>query len=156
MAPEVRDGQPGEPASDVYTAGAVLYYAATGTEPALDPAAIKRPSELRPTTPRTLERIIVRALRAEPNRRYLSAGEMLEDFASEAGAVEAVSVRPAGAQLDTTRRPRGGMGEAPPPRAGRRLRTARHGGHAAGSGGSIVRATCISSGKWRSRCCIRR
>lgn len=102
MAPEVRDGQPGEPASDVYTAGAVLYYAATGTEPALDPAAIRRPAELRPTTPRTLERIIVRALRADPDRRYLSAGEMLEDFASEAGAVEAVSVRPAGAQLDTT------------------------------------------------------
>jgi serine/threonine-protein kinase len=102
MAPEVREGQPGEPASDVYTAGAVLYYAATGTEPALDPAAIKRPSELRPTTPRALERIIVRALRAEPGRRYLSAGEMLEDFASEAGTVETVSVRPAGAQIDTT------------------------------------------------------
>ncbi len=102
MAPEVRHGEPGEPASDVYTAGAVLYYAATGMEPALDPAAIRAPSELRPTTPRALERIIVRALRTEPARRYLSAGEMLEDFASEAGAVETVSVRPAGAQLDTT------------------------------------------------------
>jgi serine/threonine-protein kinase len=102
MAPEVRDGQVGEPASDVYTAGAVLYYACTGIEPALEPSAIRRPSEVRPTTPRTLERIIVRALRAEPGRRYLSAGEMLEDFASEAGVVETVSVRPAGAQLDTS------------------------------------------------------
>ncbi len=100
MAPEVRDGAPGEPASDVYTAGAVLYYAVTGVEPALDPDEIRRASEFRPTTPRSLERMITRALRADPDRRYLSAGEMLEQFASEAGALEAVPVRPAGAQLD--------------------------------------------------------
>ena len=40
MAPEVRDGQPGDPASDVYGAGAVLYYAITGVEPSAVPAEI--------------------------------------------------------------------------------------------------------------------
>ena len=95
--------QPGDPASDVYTAGAVLYYAVTGTEPALDPTAIRRPSELRPTCPRTLERIILRALRAEPDRRYLSAGGDAGGLRVGGGRRrEPVSVRPAGAQLDTS------------------------------------------------------
>ena len=48
MAPEVRDGAPGDPASDVYTAGALLYVAITGQEPPLDPHKVRRPTELRP------------------------------------------------------------------------------------------------------------
>ncbi len=88
MAPEVRDGAPGDPTSDVYTAGAIVYYALTGQEPPLDPREVRRPSELRPTCPRALERVVLRALRPRPDDRYLTAGEMLEDFASEAGAFE--------------------------------------------------------------------
>ena len=50
MAPEVRDGAPGDAVSDVYTAGAILYYAVTAQEPPLepvgDPAAEPVPAQL--------------------------------------------------------------------------------------------------------------
>jgi eukaryotic-like serine/threonine-protein kinase len=99
MAPEVRDGATGDAASDVYTAGAILYLAVTGQEPPLDPREIRRPSELRPTCPRAIERILLRALRPHSADRYYTAAEMLEDFASDAGTFEtpailAVDARP--------------------------------------------------------------
>jgi serine/threonine-protein kinase len=85
MAPEIRDGQPGDPTSDVYGAGAVLYYAITGAEPAATPAEIVPASQLRPSCPQALERVLMRALREVPAKRYLTASEMLDDFTSEAG-----------------------------------------------------------------------
>lgn len=88
MAPEVRGGAVGDPASDVYTAGALLYFAVTGQEPPLDTYGLRRPTELRPTCPRAIERIVMRALQPSPEARYLTAGEMLEDLASEAGTFE--------------------------------------------------------------------
>ena len=91
MAPEVRDGAVGDPASDVYTAGALLYFAVTGQEPSADPHQLRRPTEIRPTCPRTIERIVMRALRPAPDARYLTAAEMLEDLASDAGSFD---VRP--------------------------------------------------------------
>lgn len=91
MAPEIRDGAIGDPASDIYAAGAVLYFAVTGTEPAADPAEILDPSQLRAACPRALERVIMRALRPAPGGRYLTASEMLEDFASDAGAYSTIS-----------------------------------------------------------------
>lgn len=94
MAPEVRDGGRGDPASDVFTAGAILYYAITGREPPFDPARVERPSLLRPTCPKALDRILLRALRAAPDDRYLTPAEMLEDFASDAGTFESPSVSP--------------------------------------------------------------
>ncbi len=97
MAPEIRQGEVGDIASDVYSAGAMLYFAVTGQEPAADPAELKRPTELRPTTPRALERIILRSMRREPDKRYLTAGEMLEDFASDAGAFDSATARTGGA-----------------------------------------------------------
>jgi serine/threonine protein kinase len=92
MAPEVRNGAPGDATSDVYTAGALLYVAVTGQEPALDPAAIRRPTELRPACPRALERVIMRALHPAQDDRYLTAAEMLEDFLSDAGTFETPAV----------------------------------------------------------------
>jgi serine/threonine protein kinase len=86
MAPEIRQGPEGDPASDIYTVGALLYYAVTGQEPALDPGQVRRPSELRPTCPRVIERIVLRALQPDPEARYFTAAEMLEDFASDAGS----------------------------------------------------------------------
>ena len=91
-APEVRDGAPGDPASDIYTVGALLYFAVTGQEPAPDPAAVRRPTELRPACPQVIERIVLRALRAQPDMRYFTAAEMLEDFASDAGTHDTASV----------------------------------------------------------------
>src|SRR6266566_197531 len=43
VAPEVRAGGMGEPASDVYTVAAIVYYTITGQEPDPDPAALIPP-----------------------------------------------------------------------------------------------------------------
>jgi serine/threonine-protein kinase len=91
MGPEIRDGSAGDPASDIYTAGAVLYYAVTGVEPSPNPMEIVQPSSLRAACPMVLERVILRALRATPTERYLTASEMLEDFVSDAGAYTTIS-----------------------------------------------------------------
>lgn len=88
LAPEVRDGAVGDPACDVYTAGALIYFAVTGQPPPLDPREVRRPTELRPTCPRAVERILLRALKPAPEDRYLTAAEMLEDLASDAGTFE--------------------------------------------------------------------
>jgi serine/threonine-protein kinase len=94
MAPEVRDGTAGDPLSDVYTAGGILYYAITGQEPPLDTRSVRPPTALRPNCPRALERVILRALQPVADDRYLTAAEMLEDFASEAGTFETPVVTP--------------------------------------------------------------
>jgi eukaryotic-like serine/threonine-protein kinase len=92
MAPEVRDGSVGDATSDVYTAGALLYAAVTGQEPPLDPQTIRPPTELRPACTRAIERIILRAMQPAQDDRYLTAVEMLEDFASDAGTFETPAV----------------------------------------------------------------
>jgi len=88
MAPEIRDGGVGDPAADVYTVGALLYYAVTGREPPPDPQGLRPPSELRAATPRAIERIVLRALHPSPEARYLTAAEMLEDLTADAGTYE--------------------------------------------------------------------
>ena len=107
MAPEIRDGAVGDPACDVYTAGALLYFAVTGQRPPLDPRELRRPTELRPTCPRAIERIVLRALKFAPEDRYLTASEMLEDLAVDAGTFEtravAVSQGPLAATEDRAR-----------------------------------------------------
>ncbi len=92
MAPEIRRGAAGDPASDVYGAGAVLYYAITGVEPPECPADIVPPTQLRAACPAALERVLLRALRETPAKRYLTSREMLEDFASEAGDFSTASL----------------------------------------------------------------
>jgi serine/threonine protein kinase len=94
MAPEIRDGARGDPSSDVFTAGAILYYAITGREPPADPSDTERPSSIRPTCPKALDRILLRALRPAADDRYLTPAEMLEDFASDAGTYESPIVSP--------------------------------------------------------------
>jgi len=85
MAPEIRGGATGDQASDVYGAGAVLYYAITGADPHPNPGEIVPPTQLRAACPVALERVLMRAMREVPGKRYLTASEMLDDFASEAG-----------------------------------------------------------------------
>ena len=87
MAPEVREGQPGDPASDVYTTAANVYFAITGQEPSLDPRELIPPTRLRPAAPQVFDRLLSRAMRPDPWSRYITAWEMYEDFASEAGEV---------------------------------------------------------------------
>ncbi|MGH7594006.1 MAG: serine/threonine-protein kinase [Gemmatimonadales bacterium] len=88
LAPEIREGRPGDQTSDVYTAGAILYYTLTATVPPLDANQLVPPRAIRPIVPAALERVIVRALEPDPRQRYLTAIEMLEDFTNEAGVFE--------------------------------------------------------------------
>lgn len=85
LAPEVRSGEAGEPGSDIYTAGALLYFAVTGHPPAAEPRAIVPPRTIRPACPQVMERIILRALQEAPGARYLTAQEMGEDLLSDLG-----------------------------------------------------------------------
>lgn len=85
VAPEIRGGAPGDPCSDIYTAGALLYFALTGQVPPADCCELKTPSELRPASPVALDRVIMRALEFDPSGRYLSAAEMNDDLTSDLG-----------------------------------------------------------------------
>ncbi|GAC55948.1 putative serine/threonine protein kinase [Gordonia hirsuta DSM 44140 = NBRC 16056] len=87
MAPELFDGHPAGPASDVYALTCVLYECLTGGVPYPAPtvsAAIKaavtatpRPAgALVPGLPRGLDAVIARGLAADPRQRYRSAGEL--------------------------------------------------------------------------------
>ena len=88
MAPEIREGAVGDPTSDVYTAGALLYFAVTGQRPPLDRRELRPPTDFRPTCPQVIERLILRATQPAPADRYLTAAEMLEALTSDAGTFE--------------------------------------------------------------------
>jgi serine/threonine-protein kinase len=101
LAPETRDGRPGEPGSDVYAAAAVLYYAVTGEMPPPDAAQVPPPTTLRPACPRALERVLMRGLRRPVRERYLNAVEMGEDLISDLGEYEfPTSSAPLSAEAD--------------------------------------------------------
>ncbi len=110
-APEVRGGGAGDPAADVYTVGALVYYALTGQEPAADPEVLVPPQRLRGTIPAAVERVILRALRAAPGDRYFTATEMLEDFVSDAGTFHAPAAEPQPAESGFERRLRRALGD---------------------------------------------
>jgi serine/threonine-protein kinase len=110
-APEVRAGAPGEPAADVYTTAALVYYALTGQEPPLDPAAVVPPRQLRPAVPLAVERVLLRAFAARPNDRYFTATEMLEDFVLDAGAFQPPAAVPALGEPGFERRLRRTLGD---------------------------------------------
>ncbi|OLC08191.1 MAG: hypothetical protein AUH42_02150 [Gemmatimonadetes bacterium 13_1_40CM_70_11] len=110
-APEVRGGDAGEPASDVYGVGAIVYYALTAQEPATDPAAVTPPRQLRPAIPAVMERVVLRALRPRPADRYYTATEMLEDFVTDAGVFHAPAAEPQLAESGFERRLRRALGD---------------------------------------------
>ncbi|GEE03249.1 hypothetical protein nbrc107696_36950 [Gordonia spumicola] len=90
MAPELFDGQPATPASDVYALACVLVECLTGAVPYPAPsisAAIKamltspppRPSLSTPGLPVAIDAVVARGLAADPRHRYETAGEMVAD-----------------------------------------------------------------------------
>src|SRR5213083_580184 len=111
VAPEIRAGAPGEPASDVYAVAALVYCVLTGQEPDADPARIVPPRRLRPAIPAALERVLLRALQAQPSARYYTATEMLEDFVSDAGVFQEPAATPQVAEAGYEGRLRRALGD---------------------------------------------
>jgi serine/threonine protein kinase len=111
MAPEVRAGEAGEPASDVYSVTANIYAALTGHAPDPDPARIVPPRQLRHAIPGAVERVIMRALSQVPKGRYYTATEMLEDFVSDAGTFQVLAAAPTVTESGFERRLRRALGD---------------------------------------------
>ena len=111
VAPEVRAGEAGEPASDVYTLTANIYAALTGQAPDADPARVLPPREIRPAIPAAVERVITRGLSLVPKDRYYTATEMLEDFVSDAGTFQIPAAAPAVSESGFERRLRRALGD---------------------------------------------
>jgi serine/threonine-protein kinase len=91
LSPEQARGAPVTAASDLYSAGVVLYEMLTGKVPFTGDSAIeiamkhvnelpKAPSSLRPEIPPELDQIVLRALAKDPADRYQTAEEFIEDL----------------------------------------------------------------------------
>ena len=111
VAPEVRAGGAGEPASDVFAVAALVYYVLTGQPPDPDLARLVPPRQLRPAVPAALERVLMRALQAAPGDRYFTATEMLEDFVSDAGVFQEPAAAPQVAEAGFEGRLRRALGD---------------------------------------------
>jgi serine/threonine protein kinase len=111
MAPEVRAGEAGDPASDVFSVAANIYAALTGNPPDPDPARLVPPRQHRQAIPAAVERVIIRALSGVPRDRYYTATEMLEDFVSDAGTFQVPAAAPAMTESGFERRLRRALGD---------------------------------------------
>jgi serine/threonine-protein kinase len=97
LSPEQARGAPVTAASDLYSAGVVLYEMLTGKVPFTGDSAIEiamkhvndlptAPSSLRPEIPPELDQIVLRALAKDPEDRYQTAEDFIEDLErAEAG-----------------------------------------------------------------------
>jgi serine/threonine protein kinase/Tfp pilus assembly protein PilF len=92
LAPEQAKGKPNpDSRSDIYSLGAVLYEMLTRRPPIVTDSFVELaiaiahtdpdpPSKLLPNLPPDLDRIVMKALEKDPNKRYQSAREMLADL----------------------------------------------------------------------------
>jgi eukaryotic-like serine/threonine-protein kinase len=91
LSPEQARGEAVDARSDVYAAGCVLFELLTGEPPFTGdtPVAVayqhvreepRRPSELDPSIPSTLDAVVLKALSKNPLNRYQSAAEMRADL----------------------------------------------------------------------------
>jgi eukaryotic-like serine/threonine-protein kinase len=99
MSPEQLEGSEADPRSDLFALGAVIYEMATGrrafegkTQASVIASILKehpRPmSELRPTSPPALERVVRQCLAKDPDERWQSAGDLKRElkWIAEGGA----------------------------------------------------------------------
>ena len=91
FSPEHAKGIPQGEKSDIYSLGAVLYQMLTNRLPFPGESPIsvalkhlqehvEEPRAINPLIPQSLENIILKAMRKDPNERYESASEMLQDL----------------------------------------------------------------------------
>ena len=91
MSPEQVRGRPLDGRSDIFAAGVVLYELCTGERlftgtsdfsvlEKVQQARVTPPSQVEPSIPLKLERIMLKALAREPEDRYLHAAEMAADL----------------------------------------------------------------------------
>ncbi|MBW3622921.1 MAG: protein kinase [Armatimonadetes bacterium] len=91
MAPEVAEGLPATPSSDIYAVGVMLYEMLTGALPFEGDTALSValklskepppvPSRLNAGIPAALDGLILRCLQKDPSRRYRSMGALLKDL----------------------------------------------------------------------------
>jgi serine/threonine protein kinase/class 3 adenylate cyclase len=91
VSPEVAQGQPASPVSDLYSLGVVLYEMLTGKLPyeAETPVGVvmkhvseqlRAPREVKADVPEGINDVCVRLLAKEPEKRYRSAAELIEDL----------------------------------------------------------------------------
>ena len=91
IAPEQAKGYPADARSDVYSLGIVMYEMLTGTQPydgkTPQEIAIKHitgeyvsPRKIRPDIPEELERITMKAMNADIDKRYANAATLLRDL----------------------------------------------------------------------------
>ena len=100
MAPEQIAGA-GDHRSDIFATGALLFEMATGARPfrgdtpaelavSIAGEAPPRPRRLNPRLPASIERIILRAIEKNPDRRYQSAADLRDDLRRARRALDAV------------------------------------------------------------------